>query len=95
MHHRLKFQGELHGATQVHQGCQHEMHHFQSTLILRGNTEECHPALGHFISESEFIHESATVKMGERNTSRSLHHWWKCAVSQQHTCGVLVFMQHV
>jgi len=48
---------ELHGATQVHQGCQHEMHHFQSTLILLcnflcGDSEECHSALGHFSSES-------------------------------------------
>jgi len=33
--------------------------------------------------------------MGERNTSPSLLHWWKCALGQQHTCGMLVFIQHV
>jgi len=33
--------------------------------------------------------------MGERNTSPSLLHWWKCAVGQQHTCGMLVFIQHM
>ena len=33
--------------------------------------------------------------MGERNTSPSPVHWWKCRVDQQHTRGMLVFIQHV